>query len=316
MLSNAESFAQLYEKITGEVSKIIIGKKDIKDGLMLALFAGGNVLIEGLPGTAKTSLARSFAQVIGGKFKRIQFTPDMMPADITGFYVYSPTEEPRFLEGPIFANIVLADELNRTTPRTQSALLEAMQERQVTIERETHMLEQPFMVIATQVQSGGEGTYPLTDVQTDRFLLRLISTYSSKEEEKQIISGIDQIDDPHIEAVTTTREVLDLQRKVKEVYVSPDIVEYITTIIHTIRTDPDILSGPSIRSGIALYRCARVHALLDGRDFVIPDDVKHLANGTIEHRIRLKSEAEMDDVTSAMILERALERVPVPKIDL
>jgi hypothetical protein len=188
-----------------------------------------------------------------------------------------------------------------------------MQERQVTIERETHTLEQPFMVIATQVQSGGEGTYPLTDVQTDRFLLRLISTYSSKEEEKQIISGIDRIDDPHIEAVTTSREVLDLQRVVKEVYVAPDIVEYITSIIHTIRTDPDILSGPSIRSGIALYRCARVQALLDGRDFVIPDDVKHLANVTIEHRIRLKSEAEMDDVTTAMILERALERVPSRK---
>ena len=195
--------ADIYNRVMGEVSKVVIGKDNIKEGLMLALLAGGHVLIEGFPGTAKTKLARSFVEVIGGHFQRIQFTPDMMPADITGFYIYSPNGDSRFVEGPIFANIILADELNRTTPRTQAALLEAMQEHQVTIETETRPLQDPFMVIATQVETGGEGTYPLTDVQVDRFLLRISSVYASKEEEKRIISNIDQIDEPDIHAVVT-----------------------------------------------------------------------------------------------------------------
>jgi MoxR-like ATPase len=316
VLANTKKVSDLYEKILSEVSKAIIGKDEIKEVLILALIAGGHVLIEGLPGTAKTKLAKSFAKVIGGKFKRIQFTPDMMPADITGFYIYSPTGDPRFIEGPIFANIVLADELNRTTPRTQSALLEAMQEYQVTIERKTYSLGKPFMVIATQVHSGAEGTYPLTDVQIDRFLLRVLSEYSSKEEEKQIITNIDQIDEPDIIEVTTPDEIKEFQELAKGVHVSPDIVEYITSIVDCLRSDPDVLSGPSIRSGIALYKCSRVLALLDGRDFVIPDDIKHLAHSTTEHRIRVKPEAEMDDVTPRIILERALERVPVPKLEI
>lgn len=315
-MSDTKKVADLYEKILGEVSKAIIGKDEIREVLVLALIAGGHVLIEGLPGTAKTKLARSFAEVIGGKFNRIQFTPDMMPADITGFYIYSPTGDSRFVEGPIFANVVLADELNRTTPRTQSALLEAMQEYQVTIERKTYPLEKPFMVIATQVQSGSEGTYPLTDVQMDRFLLRVLSGYSSKEEEKQIISNIDKIDEPDMNAVTTPDEIKELQALAKGVHVSPDIVEYTTSIVEYLRSDPDVLSGPSIRSSIALYKCSRVLALLDGRDFVIPDDIKRLVHPAVEHRIRVKPEAEMDDVTPKIITERVLERVPVPKLEI
>jgi MoxR-like ATPase len=238
----------------------------------------------------------------------------MMPADVTGFYIYSPSGENRFVEGPIFANIVLADELNRTTPRTQSALLEAMQEHQVTIETKTYPLNSPFMVIATQVEAGGEGTYPLTDVQIDRFLLRIASTYASKEEEKQIISNIDRIDEPDIHTVTDLKEITLLQEQVKQVQVSPDIVEYITSITASLRSDPDVMAGPSIRSSIALYKCARVLALLDGRDYVIPDDIKYLIYPTNEHRIRVKPEAEMDDITPRMILERTLESIPVPKI--
>jgi len=307
---------KLHEKIPGELSKAIIGKEETKAALMLALIAGGHVLIEGFPGTAKTKLASSFAEVIGGKFKRIQFTPDMMPADVTGFYIYSPSGDSRLIEGPIFANIVLADELNRTTPRTQSALLEAMQEYQVTIERTTYPLEKPFMVIATQVQAGAEGTYPLTDVQMDRFLLRVLSDYSSKEEEKQIISNIDEIDEPSINAVTTLDEIKESQELAKGVHVSPAIVEYITSIVDCLRSDPDVLFGPSTRSSIALYKCSRALALLDGRDFVIPDDIKHLAHPAVEHRIKVKPEAEMDDVTPKIILERALERVPVPKLEI
>ena len=315
-MTNNRKVAELYEKILGEVSKVIIGKDEIKEALMVALVAEGHVLIEGFPGTAKTKLARSFAGAIGGQFKRIQFTPDMMPADVTGFYVYSPTGDSRLIEGPIFANIVLADELNRTTPRTQSALLEAMQEYQVTIERKTYPLEKPFMVIATQIQSGAEGTYPLTDVQTDRFLLRVFSEYSSKEEEKQIISNIDEIDEPDINAATTLNEIKELQKLAQGVHVSPDIVEYTTSIVDCLRADPDVLSGPSTRNSIALYKCSRVVALLDERDFVIPDDIKHLVYSTTEHRLRVKPEAEMDDVTPRIILERALERVPVPKLEI
>lgn len=308
--------ATLYEKILAELAKVVIGKDDIKEALMLALVAGGHVLIEGLPGTAKTTLASTFAKIIGGEFKRIQFTPDMLPTDITGFYMYSPTNEPRFVEGPIFANIILADELNRTTPRTQSALLEAMQEFQVTIERKTYPLEKPFMVIATQVETGGEGTYPLTNVQSDRFLLRVMSKYSTKEEEKQVLANIDRITDSDIHTLTHPEEIRGLQKEASSVYVSPDIIEYISSIIGFLRADPDVLSGPSTRAGIAIYRCARVLALLDGRDFVIPDDVKHLANIAIEHRILVKPEAEMDEVTPAIILKRALEQIPVPKLSV
>ncbi len=314
---DTKKVTDLYQKVVGEVSRAIIGKDDVKQAVMLALIAGGHVLIEGSPGTAKTKLARSFAEAIGGTFKRIQFTPDMMPADVTGFYLYSPSGTSTLVEGPIFANIVLADELNRTTPRTQSALIEAMQEHQVTIERKTYTLELPFMVIATQqVQSGAEGTYPLTDVQVDRFLIRVLSEYPTKEEEKQIISNIDRIDEPQIKVVTSPREVIEVQQLAKQVHVSPDVAEYVATLISTLRTDPDILFGPSTRSSIGLYKCARVMAVFDGRDYVIPDDIKALAYRVVEHRIKIKPEAEMDDVTARMILDRTLDKVPVPKLAL
>ncbi len=315
-MADIHKISDLYGKILGEISKVIVGKGEIEETLMLALVAGGHVLIEGLPGTAKTKLAKTFAEVISGEFKRIQFTPDMLPADVTGFYIYSPDGAFRFIEGPIFTHILLADELNRTTPRTQAALLEAMQEYQVTIEGKTYLLAKPFMVIATQVQSGGEGTYPLTDVQMDRFLLRVTSDYSSKEQEMQIISNIDMIDEPDISSVTTTDEIRELQELAKGVHVSADIIEYTTAIVDSLRLDPDVLSGPSTRAGIALFKCARVLALLDGRDFVIPDDIKHLVFPAIEHRIRVKPEAEMDDITPGTILERSLEKVPVPKLKL
>lgn len=315
-MTDSYKAADLYAKLLSEISQVIIGKDEIKEALIVALIAGGHVLIEGLAGTAKTKLAKTFAGVIGGEFKRIQFTPDMMPADVTGFYAYSPDGASRFIEGPIFADVVLADELNRTTPRTQAAMLEAMQESQVTIERKTYPLSPHFMVIATQVQSGSEGTYSLTDVQIDRFLLRALSKYSSKEEEKRIISSIDKIDDPDIHAVTTLEEIGELRELAKQVYVSPDIAEYIVSFIELLRQDHDVLSGPSSRCGIALYKCSRALALLDGRDFVIPDDVKQLIFSATEHRIRVKPEAEMDDITPRIILERTLERVPTPKLEI
>lgn len=314
-MNDTRRFADIYARITSEVSKAIIGKDEIIKVLMIALIAVGHVLIEGYPGTAKTKLAKSFAEAIGGKFHRIQFTPDMMPADITGFYLYSPTGDSRFVNGPIFANVVLADELNRTTPRTQSALLEAMQENQVTIEKQTYPLEKPFMVIATQVTTGAEGTYPLTDVQVDRFLLRISSEHSPFDVEKEIISNIDRIDEPEIHPVSTPEEIKELQALVKGIHVSPGIVEYIVSMVDSLRSDPDVLAGPSIRSGIALFKCSRVLAALDNRDFVIPDDIKYLARHALEHRILIKPEAEMDDVRPEMIVERILESVPVPRIE-
>jgi len=296
------------------MAAVIVGKGEIEQALMLALVAGGHVLIEGLPGTAKTKIAKTFADVIGSEFKRIQFTPDMMPADITGFYIYSPNGHARFVTGPIFANIILADELNRTTPRTQSALLEAMQEHQVTIEGEVRPLQLPFMIIATQVYAGSEGTYPLSDIQLDRFLLRVTSEYSSKDEEKQIIANIDRIDEPHLTAVATLEEIKQIQQAAKQIQVNEDIIEYVASIIWMLRADPDVLYGPSIRVGIALYKCARVLALLDGRNFVIPDDIKELVHTTIEHRLQVKPEAEMDDITPGTILERVMEKTPVPRL--
>lgn len=313
---NIKEVPRLYEKILGEISKAIVGKQNTKEALILALLTGGHILIEGPPGTGKTTIARVFAKAIDGQFKRIQLTPDMMPADITGFYMYSPTGDPKLVEGPIFANIVVADELNRTTPRTQSALLEAMQENQVTIDRKTYRLSKPFMVIATQIPLGAEGTYPLTDVQEDRFLFRVLSAYSSQEEEEQILANIDDLSEPDINTVTNMSEIMELQELAKTVHVSPDIINYVASLINHSRYDPDVFSGPSIRGGIAILLCSRVLAMLDERDFVIPDDIKHLLVPATEHRIRVTSEAETDNVSPKVILERALERVPVPKLEI
>jgi MoxR-like ATPase len=315
-LEENHSLSDLYGKIRGEISKAVVGKGDIELTLMLAIIAGGHVLIEGLPGTAKTKLAQTFSEAIGGHFKRIQFTPDMMPADITGFYIYSSDGSSRFIEGPIFSHIVLADELNRTTPRTQSALLEAMQENQVTIEGKNYHLETPFMVIATQVPSGAEGTYVLTDVQLDRFLLMAKSEYSSKNDEQKIVAAIDTIDEPDIKPVTGLDEIKLWQKLVKKVHVSPVVTEYIVSLTSSVRSDPDVSWGPSTRASIALYKCARVMALIDGRDFVIPDDIKSLAYKAIEHRIRVKSEAEMDNITPRIVIERTLDKITAPKMNL
>lgn len=305
------------KKILEELSKAIVGKDDIKEALVLALIAGGHVLIEGLPGTAKTTLARTFANIIGGEFKRIQCTPDIMPTDITGFYLYSPDSgQPRFIQGPIFANVILADELNRTSPRTQAALLEAMQEGQVTIESTTHPLFKPYMVIATQQAYGGEGTYPLTDVQADRFMLSVWSDYASAEEEKQIIARIDYFDLPDIKTLVTPEEIIKLQERAKQVHVPDSVVDYTITLMRKMRGDTDVMFGPSLRAGIALYKCSRALALMDGRDFIIPDDVKHLVIAALQHRIKVKPEAEMEGVTPKAIINRVLEQVPVPRLDI
>jgi MoxR-like ATPase len=305
---------EVLSHIRGEVSKVVIGKDELKELLLIALLSQGHVLIEGLPGTAKTTIARTFAHVIGGKFKRIQGTPDMLPADILGFYLYQPDGSAKFIPGPIFANVVLADELNRTTPRTQAALIEAMQEQQITIEGETHRLAQPFLVIASQLPYGGPGTFPLTDVQTDRFMFRIWSGFPSMEEERQILQDIDEIVEPQVSVVATPDDIIQLQQEVKKVYVAEGIRHYITEFLHRLRHYEDLSLGPSPRGGIALLKGARALAFTQGRDFVIPDDVKKLLIPALSHRIRISAEAEMENVTAEVVINKIANEVPVPKM--
>jgi len=302
------------DAILNEISKVVVGKQDAKELLLVALLSDGHVLIEGYAGSAKTLLAKTFAQVISGKFKRVQFTPDMLPADVTGFNVYTPSGRSRFVEGPLFANVVLADELNRTTPRTQAALIEAMQEKQVTIEGVTHQLSNVFMVIGSQLPFGSEGTYPLTEVQLDRFMFRILSDYVSKEEEIQIISKADYIEQPDIKPVASLDEIVSLRWQIKSVHVSDEVKGYIIDLVRACRVDPDVLYGVSTRASVCLFKSSRAYAYLKGRDFVLPDDVKRLAFPVLAHRIRVKPEAEMDDVTAKTVVDRVLSSVPVPKI--
>ncbi len=306
---------EILSNILAEVSKVVIGKDDIKELLLVTLLSQGHVLIEGLSGTAKTTLARTFARVIGGEFKRVQGTPDMLPADILGFYLYRPDGSSTFMPGPIFANVVLFDELNRTTPRTQAALLEAMQEQQVTIERETHPLEQPFFVIACQLSYGGAGTSPLSEVQINRFMFRAWSAFPSRQEEGQIIRDIDAISEPHISAVAISSDIIQLQQEVKKVHVADSIRHYILDIIDSLRRHQDLSVGPSPRGSIALFKGSRALAFIQGRDFVIPDDVKRLLIPALSHRLQIRTEAEMENVTPEAIINQMATEVPVPKIE-
>jgi MoxR-like ATPase len=315
MTLTQEKRRRILRSIIDEVSRVVVGKDEIKELLLLALLSQGHVLIEGLPGTAKTTIARTFARVIGGTFKRVQGTPDLLPSDVLGFYHYRPDGNATFMPGPIFANVLLTDELNRTTPRTQSALLEAMQEQQVTIERETHALLQPFIVIASQVPFGGVGTSQLSDVQTDRFMFRTWSGLASLEEEDSILKNIDVISEPHLQPVITPEEVTELQMEVREVYVADSVRRYILDIIDALRRHRDILLGLSTRAGIALLRGARARAYSRDREYVIPDDVKQLLGPTLSHRLQVSPEAEMENVHPDTIIAEVAAQVPVPKVE-
>ncbi len=302
------------QQILSAVSQVVVGKEEVKSLLLTALLCGGHVLIEGMAGTAKTLLGKSFALAIGGEFKRVQLTADLLPTDVTGFNLYAANGSSKFIAGPIFAHIVLADELNRTTPRTQAAFLEAMQEHQVTIEGVTHNLPQPFMVIASQLPVGGPGTYPLSDVQADRFMFRAWSAYPTLDEEAAVISHIDELEEPDVKPVASPEAVLAIRNEVKKVFVSGDLQRYAVSLVDRIRRDPDVAVGPSPRATIALHKGGRVQAFLDSRDYVIPDDIKQLALPAMLHRVHLRSEAELDGVSAETVVRRALDSVPVPKL--
>jgi MoxR-like ATPase len=304
--------------VIDNVEEVIVGKRQAIELVMVALLCEGHVLIEDVPGTGKTMLARAVATSLGLSFKRIQCTPDLLPNDITGVSVFNQrSQEFEFRPGPAFAHVLLADEVNRATPRTQSALLECMGERQVTVDGLTHPLSRPFLVLATQNPIEYEGTFPLPEAQLDRFLMKLSLGYPSPGEEGQILLNL-QREHPitSIEQVVDGRRLLDLQRVVWEVHVDDTVRDYIVRLIHATRNHADLALGASPRGSLALFKTAQALAVLRGRDFVIPDDVKLLANPTLVHRLIVRPESALRGYTAVRILSDLLQKTPLDIGDL
>jgi MoxR-like ATPase len=302
------------ERILANVERVIIGKAEAVRLALIALMCRGHVLIEDVPGVGKTILARSLAKSTGCSFRRIQFTPDLLPTDVTGVSVYNQKSgDFEFRPGPIMAQVVLADEINRATPKTQSALLESMEERQATVDGVTHAMPQPFIVLATQNPIEYEGTFPLPEAELDRFVLRIHLGYPSQTDEVLIMEA-QQLAHPidSLQQVTDPNEILSIQRAIKEVYVDPLIKQYIASLVDATRRHESVYLGASPRGSLALYRAGQARALLDGRDFVTPDDVKELAHATLGHRLIVSPSARVKDVATGDIIESCLARVPVP----
>jgi len=305
---------EIIGKLLENIGKVIVGKREIVKMCLVALISKGHILIEDVPGLGKTMLARAIAKSINADFKRLQFTPDILPSDITGISVYNQkTQEFEPRVGPIFSNIILADEINRTTPRTQSGLLECMQESRVTIDGVSYDLPQPFFVIATENPIEFHGTYPLPEAQMDRFLLQISMGYPTADEEVLIIEK--QTKDHPIESIGSVvdlEQIKMLQEKVTEIFISPDIISFITSIVRASRIHPEVLMGSSPRGSIALMKASRAAALIDGRDFVSPDDVKKMTYPALAHRIVLKTEAQVEGITKKKIIDEILHGVKVP----
>jgi MoxR-like ATPase len=302
------------EKIIDNVAKVIFGKREAIELTVVGLLCQGHLLIEDVPGVGKTMLARSLARSIGCEFSRIQFTPDMLPSDVTGVSVFNQkTREFEFRPGPIMAQIVLSDEINRATPKTQAALLEAMEERQVTVDGVTYPMAKPFLVLATQNPIEYEGTFPLPEAQLDRFLLRINIGYPDKDREIDILDS-QQYQHPinTIEQVVEEQELLAVQESLKEVYVDPLIKTYIVEIVNQTRRHPEVYLGASPRGSLTLYRTAQAFAALRGRDYVIPDEIKALAPAALAHRMIVSPAARIKDVSSDAVLTDILASVPVP----
>ncbi|MCK5024372.1 MAG: MoxR family ATPase [Thermoplasmata archaeon] len=302
--------------ITNEVAKAIVEKDEVIDQMMLALLANGHVLFEDFPGLAKTLMANTFSRAIGCDFKRVQFTPDLLPADITGTFILNrSTSQFELRKGPIFTNVLLADEINRAPPKTQSALLEAMQECQVTLEGDTHKLAGPFMVVATQNPIEYEGTYPLPEAQIDRFLLRLSIGYPSKDGEKEILRRrrARKTDEVTINPVSNPVQIREMQAAIEEVHVDDDIENYIVSIVRETRNHGQVEVGASPRGSLALMKLSQAKAALSGRDFVLPDDVKDVAVSALAHRLILKPDPWIKGIKTEVIVNKVLTTVPVPK---
>lgn len=302
------------EKVIANVEKVIVGKHREVELAVIALLCRGHILIEDVPGVGKTVLAKSIAKSVGCNFKRIQFTPDLLPSDVTGVSVYNQkTSEFEFRPGPVIAQIVLADEINRATPKAQSALLECMEERQITVDGTTYMMPQPFLVMATQNPIEYEGTFPLPEAQLDRFLMRLSLGYPTSAEEITIIER-----QQHVHPIEDLGQVVDasdltrLQREVRDIYVDPLIKRYIVDLVEGTRRHPELYLGASPRGSLALFRTGQARALLQGRDYVIPDDLKALAEVTLSHRLIVAPSARMKNVNPRQVVNELLDSVPVP----
>ncbi len=310
------------ERINQEIRKVIIGQKHLIDGLLIGLLSDGHILLEGVPGLAKTLAVNTLAHTVNAAFSRIQFTPDLLPADLIGTMIYSQkNEEFQVKKGPVFANFVLADEINRSPAKVQSALLEAMQEKQVTIGSHTFELPRPFMVLATQNPIEQEGTYPLPEAQVDRFLLKLVITYPSKEEEKQIMNENTAHEFPAANTILTTEDILRSRETVKEVYLDEKIEQYILDIVFATRFPADyhmpsyknmIQYGASPRASINLAKASRAYAFIKHRGFVIPEDVRAVCHDVLRHRIGLTYEAEAENMTTEDIVTEILNNIEVP----
>ena len=302
------------DRITANVEKVIIGKKGEIQQTVVGLLAQGHMLIEDVPGVGKTMLAKSLARSIGCSFKRIQFTPDMLPSDVTGISIFNQkTREFDFRPGPIHAQIVVTDEINRATPKTQAALLEAMEERQVTVDGTTYPMQRPFLILATQNPIEYEGTFPLPEAQLDRFLLRISLGYPEKADEVQILDS-QQFQHPvdTLTQVVPVEELVDAQETIKQVFVDPLIKSYIVEIVRQTRRHPDVYLGSSPRGSLALYRSSQARAALVGRDYVIPDDIKALAKAALAHRVIIGPAARIKDVDARSVVQEILNSLPVP----
>jgi MoxR-like ATPase len=317
MISIAEA-AHRSQALLRELQTVIVGKEAVLQHLLLGLYSGGNILLEDFPGLAKTLIARLVAQVTGLDFKRIQFTPDLLPGDITGGFIYNQKQgDFVFRPGPLFTNLVLADEVNRAPPKTQAALLEVMQERQVTIEGVTYTMPTPFVVLATQNPIELEGTYPLPEAQLDRFIMRLRIGYPEPEDERRILAqrgarGQEKVD---LEPLIDAAQLVHMQAAVEQVHASEAVEQYIVTLTAATRYHPQVQVGASPRGSLALYQLARAYALLEGRDFVLPDDVKAMAPSALAHRLLLKPELWVRGMQAEDIVQDILNRTPIPKVD-
>ncbi len=316
-----ERAGELLSRVRDEVGRAVVGQKPMVDRLLIGLLTGGHVLLEGVPGLAKTLAATSLAQALGLKFHRIQFTPDLLPADLTGTLVYSPRDGSfTAKKGPVFAHLVLADEINRAPAKVQSALLEAMQERQVTLGDTTFPIESPFLVLATQNPIEQEGTYPLPEAQSDRFMLKVKITYPERAEEKEILrrAGLAQL--PSLQPQATREQVLEAREALAGVYVDDKIQEYVLDLVHATRRPKDfglaldtlIAHGASPRATLFMVKAAQAHALVRGRPYVLPEDVKAIALDVLRHRLQVSYEAEAEGVDGEEVGRRILEQVRVP----
>jgi len=304
----------LCTSIIRNASQVVVGKTDVLELILVALLAEGHILLEDVPGVGKTLIAKSLARSFGGSFQRIQFTPDLLPSDVTGFNIYDQQKgQFRFQEGPVIANILLADEINRAIPRTQSSLLESMEERQATVDGKTYLLPRPFFVIATQNPIEIEGTFPLPEAQLDRFLLKIEVGYPDKEEEVAIL-GRFQKQDPLSELgpVASPEQLVHMQEARRHIHVAPPVADYITEIVRASRHHSAFRFGASPRGSLGLMRAAQGLAAIRGRDYVLPDDVKHLAFPVLTHRLILKEEERLRGETAERFLKDIIDRVPVP----